>query len=412
MPFNFQGAAKHLHNALSLAVLMILMLMSPAWCEGKHDEIPKPATVDVSPAPKEDSYDLYGVVLSTKDLGIAPGSALVTAPQPDKHGKPKHNEASAPGGDRLQGVTIQLDLATRPRALKQEIVTAVNAIEGNPGYTVPLKPGVRVLINAEHNASTGKWEFSVMNRDRSPAILILGTLVVLAVLLIGGPEVAKHGLLVILMMMGIYRALYPAITSGHDGAQWILLLCFMFIILASFIYQPPGTKSFSREQSVVILGTSGGLLIATIILAIMHVIAPLDGYSSEALLGLWYDYPHLDYWLLYCGSVIVGFLGFLFYLCWTLAQRRVEPKALTFQERFSIIMMRGRRQLGPLLSSLCLLFLGLLMPALLQLANAPSGQFIAQESTASLLTFAFAGLLSVMLTVPLTALIAAWRYTD
>ena len=65
--------------------------------------------------------------------------------------------------------------------------------------------------------------------------------------------------------------------------------------------------------------------------------------------------------------------------------------------------------MGPFISSLGLLFVGLFMPILLQMEGTPTSQFVNLESTASMLTFAFAGGLTLMLTVPLTALIAAWQ---
>jgi uncharacterized membrane protein len=240
--------------------------------------------------------------------------------------------------------------------------------------------------------------------------MILASLLILAVLIIGGPEVSKHMLLAALMLIGVYKALFPAVLMGRGGMLWILLMCFMFTILGSFIYQVPGTRALSREQSVVVLGTLGGLLIMGLIMWVMHLIAPLDGYSSEGLANLWYQSPHLEYWALFMASVLIGYQGFLFYLCWQLAQnRKQEGEVLDFAQRFAIVMLRGRRLLGPLLSSLFLLFIGLFLPILLQMQGTPTAQFMNLEYTASMLAYAFAGGLTLILTVPLTALIAAWR---
>src|SRR5205085_12005328 len=134
------------------------------------------------------------------------------------------------------------------------------------------------------------------------------------------PEVSKHALLLVLMLTGCYKALFHAVLSENTGANWILLMCFMFTILASFIYQKPGTRSFNREQTIVILGTIGGLAILTFILLVMHEIAPLDGFSTEGLASLWYRSPKMDYWMFYLAGVLISFQGLLFYLCWSLAQ--------------------------------------------------------------------------------------------
>jgi len=341
--------------------------------------------------------DIYGVVISVKNA---------TAKQQKGMFRPVDTD------ETLQKVTVRLTSDGPNAEFKNRVITIDNVLGSNPAYNIPLKPGARVLINMEKNPDTGKWVFYIANRDRTPALMILGTLFLLAALIIGGVEVSKHLLLILLMLLGCYKALFPSILDGTAGANWILLMCFTFTILASFIYKVPGTRSFNREQTVVILGTMGGLLIHTLILWIMHEIAPLNGYSTEGLATLWYQSPKMDYLTLLMSGALLGFQGFLFYLCWSLAQGRKESEPLSFRKRFGIVMLRGRRILGPLISSLGLLFLGLFMPILLQLQGTPTAQFINLESTVSVLALAFAGGLTLILTVPLTAFIAAWILTQ
>lgn len=347
----------------------------------------------------DEQMDLYGVVVSVENAGAPPGGELLAKP------------LSKPMAQReiLQKVRVKLDMQARVKGLRDLTVTVENVLGENPAYNIPLKPGARVLLNMERNPATGEWMFHIANRARTPSIMILGALLVLAVLIIGGPEVSKHMLLASVMLTGVYKALFPAVLMGSGGMLWILLMCFMFTILGSFIYQVPGTRALSREQSVVVLGTLGGLMLMGFIMWIMHLIAPLDGFSSEGLAALWYHSPKMDYWALFMGSVLIGYQGFLFYLCWQLAQNRKEGEPLSFNQRFSLVMLRGRRLLGPLLSSLFLLFIGLFTPILLQMQGTPTAQFMNLESTASMLAYAFAGGLTLILTVPLTALIAAWR---
>ena len=358
-----------------------------------HDKAPAP---DAAPV----QTDIYGVVLSVKEAGPAKSKTLLRMVAPDDD------------REHLQKVTVRLISEGPTPGFKDRVVTIDNVLGGNPAYNIPVKPGARVLINMEKNPNTGQWVFYIANRDRTPALIILGTLFLLAALLIGGIEVSKHLLLVALMLMGCYKALFPAILDGTTGPNWIMLMCFTFTILASFIYKVPGTRSFNREQSVVILGTTGGLVLLSLVMWIMHEIAPLNGFSSEGLASLWYLSAKMDYVSLLMGGALLGFQGFLFYLCWSLAQGRKESTPLAFRQRFDIVMRRGRRILGPLISSLGLLFLGLFMPILLQLQGTPTAQFINLESTVSVLALAFAGGLTLILTVPLTALIAAWLLTE
>jgi uncharacterized membrane protein len=311
--------------------------------------------------------------------------------------------------ETLQTVTVRLEANPKTLGLKSDRIQVENVLGENPAYNIPLKPGSRVLLHAEKDLKTAQWQFYIANRNRTPALMILGAITMMAILLLGGAEVAKHAILVTLMLTGCYKALFPALLTGTTGPYWIFLMCGMFTILGTFIYQTPGSKVFSREQSVVILSTLGGLLILTAILWIMREITPLDGYSSEGLAYLWHRSPKMDYWTLFMAGNLFAFQGFLFYLCWTLAQNRKDSQPLGFRQHFDMVMLRGRRLMGPFISSLGLLFVGLFMPILLQMEGTPTSQFVNLESTASMLTFAFAGGLTLMLTVPLTALIAAWQ---
>lgn len=400
-------------------VLLLGLLMASPWAIAKPPADEKPAPVirlvpkqtpgplpvkPLHPDSKPDKtgleqVDVYGVVTAVKNVGAPPAGSLA---------KPIESD------EILQKVTVRLDASgLESLGLTQRTVVVDNVLGENPAYNIPLKPGARVLLNLERTPA-GQWNFYIANRDRTPAIMILGTLFIMAVLMIGGPEVAKHALLVTLMLVGAYKALFPAILSGTTGPNWILLMCFMFTILASFIYQTPGRRSFNREQSVVILGTLGGLMLLSLILWMMHEITPLNGFSNEGLAGLWYQSPRMDYWTFFMSGALLGFQGLLFYLCWTLAQNRKEPDGavLNFNQRYQVIMLRGRRMLGPILSSVGLLFLGLFMPILLQLQGTPTAQFVNLETTASMLAYAFAGGLTLLLTVPLTAFIGACLLSD
>ncbi len=360
-------------------------------------------TAKSTPAPQKATGptegEVYGLVLKVEAAHEAPTPKPVSRPM-------------AEGPEALQRVTIRLEGSLKTLGLRSDIIQVENVLGENPFYNIPLKPGARVLLHAEKDVKTGQWQLNIANRNRTPALMILMTLTIMAILLLGGVEVAKHALLVTLMLIGCYKAVFPAVLAGEHGPWWIFLMCGMFTILATFIYQQPGQKAFSREQCVVILGTTGGLLMLTAILWVMGDITPLNGYSSELLAGLWYRSPKMDYWAFFMAGLLFAYQGFLFYLCWTLAQNRKESEPVSFQQRFGIVMLRGRRLMGPLISCLGLLFLGLFMPILLQMEGTPTAQFVNLESTASMMTFAFAGALTLILTVPLTALIAAWLLTE
>ena len=351
--------------------------------------------------------DLYGVVVKVEDASASPQARQLRA---------------AGENDRLQKVTVKLDAAQMsnlPGKALPQTITVENVLGENPAYNIPLQPGVRVLLNMETNPTNHQRVFYITNRDRTPALIILSTIALLALLLIGGSEVARHGLLVVLVMLGVYKLLFPMILTGQGAIFPLMAMCTAFPVLAALIHSSDepakGPRLFHRNQMVLIGGVWGGTAILVFILWVMRMITPLGGFSNEGLAELWYRAPKMDYWALYLSSVLIAFQGLLFYLCRLLTRQRQADPSLDqspdrlFGARFQIVMRRGRGLLGPLVSSLGLLCLGLFLPLLLQLEGTPTAQFINMESTASLFVFAFAGGLTLILTVPLTALLVAWQ---
>lgn len=369
------------------------------------------ASTSVHAEEMPEQSDLYGVVLRIEDVRSSPRERLLR---------------EAGENDRLQRVTVKLDAAHTPDLPGKplpETITVDNALGENPAYNIPLRPGSRVLLNLEINPINGQRTFYIVNRDRTPALIILSTVALLALLLIGGSAVARHALLIILMTVGVYQFLFPAILAGGRSAVTPLAtLCVAFPILAGFIHSADDpvqdAHAFRREQTVIVMSVLGGTGILALILWVMEIITPLSGFSGEGLAELWFRAPKMDYWLLYVSSALIAFQGLLFYLCRLLVRQRqtdtsTNSTALgpdkSFGDRFRLVMRRGRGLLGPLVSSLGLLCLGLFLPTLLQLEGTSTAQFINMESTASLFVSAFAGGLTLILAVPLTALLTAWQ---
>lgn len=413
------------YNGLLVLGLIVLSVFCgvPNWAQApdkpldsqRHDvvvdkkinpHVGKPA--DTADKSDDRQMDVYGVVLKVRNI------------QRSSLGGHWFSPLTPPGQtthETVQKVTVRLDISEPIAGVQGNVIEAENMLGENPAYNIPLKPGARILLNMEKNPLTNQWTFSITNRDRTPAIMMLGALTIMALLLIGGVEVAKHMLLVSLILWGCYQWLFPAVTTSRTGLLWILAMCFGFTILGSLIYRSSEEhRRFSKAQVVVILSTLGGLAIMALIMGIMHWITPLDGYTSEDLAALWYRFPKMDYWALLMATVLLGYQGFIFYLCWMLSQNRKSTngeaeEVLGFGQRFGIVMMRGRRLLGPMISSIGLLFLGLYLPILLQLQGTSTAQFMNLESTASMLSIAFAGGLALVLTVPLTALISSIIYS-
>jgi uncharacterized membrane protein len=338
--------------------------------------------------------------------------------------------------ERYQRLTVVLDeglpgsaLAHLKKQGQKNLVSVENVLAENPGYRLDLKPGTRILLSMQMPASIAGQQpqeasFSLINVDRTPGLWILGTISILALLIIGGAQLARQGALWFLLTLSVGNFLLTLLKTGQVSAWWSLaFLCALFPLVLSTLETPQNISENPRltrwRRWVCTLGVWGGSLILLGLLSLMRSAAHLNGYTSEGLIELWIPAPKLDFWGLYISGTLLGFQGFLYLLCrnclndglkamlYFEADNRIflsetEP-SLPVRTRFALLMQQGRYHLGPLLLGIGFLSLGLSLPITLQFQTGSLAQLLNQESTASALTYFMAGSLSLLLTLPLLA---------
>ena len=106
----------------------------------------------------------------------------------------------------------------------------------------------------------------------------------------------------------------PYFVAGAIFSGMAMVLTLLFALVGGMLFLPDGRQN----ARTLLLLTLAMLLNATVLLAIMFVVsvlAPLQGFFSESMASLWYQYPRLDFQQMLYATAVISHLGLLFILC-------------------------------------------------------------------------------------------------
>ncbi len=247
---------------------------------------------------------------------------------------------------------------------------------------------------------------------RGQALLTLVGLLVLVTVIFAGVKGVKALLSLVLSLCAIIFILVPALLSGYSPALVSFLVA--VVILAIILFFTHGLKPY------VFLAFSGTILavLVTCLLALgftewMH----FTGFSADASVYLNFATGgKLDMSGLLLGAIIIGLLGVLDDVAITQASVVQELKAansaLRLRELYERAIKVGKDHIGSLINTLALAYVGTSLPLILLLVKTSSSLEFTfnQELVAAELARLFIGSIGLVLTVPLTTLIAAWYF--
>lgn len=350
---------------------------------------------EIAPASGED--------LSYLPLEVEYATGVVTAlsqePEPEAP-NPLHPMV---GMNTVENVTVKVTTGS----WAGETLKLKNILSGHPAYDIPLKEGARVLLTVERYSDRPP-EINIADRARTPVITVLLGLFLLGFFLLAG----KHALKVLLLVAGVVllfdALLIPATLAGKPILLTLLLILVIILVLALYLLP------LSRQQRLVMAASSlSGLLVTLLALVFALGVAPLQGFTSEELAGLWQMNPLIDFPGILLAGGLVGYLGFLLGLSYLLAQRAPYLPAAhspsTFLSRFQAGLAEGQQPLALLIGGLALLYLGLYLSWWFQLTEIAPPKFFNLESVASVVAVALSGGLGLITTVPVAAGLSAWN---
>ena len=283
----------------------------------------------------------------------------------------------------------------------------------SPLYGVPLKvgDGCTLVISTYEN---GDVNATVYEYNRTTAVwIVLGLFLVITVL-VGGKTGAKSLVGLIFTVAGVFWLLFPALMKGAPTLPTTFLLCVYVAAVSFAVLGGVETKTVCAW-----LGTVAGMALALGFALLSQRLLRIDGLRSadvEPLLQLRQTGTPIGLRGLLAAGVILSSLGAVMDVAMSLSSALAEvhtaDRTMDARALFRSGMNIGRDMVGTMTNTLILAFLGSGLVLTLYLYSLGLSPHMLMSS--AYLSWELVGGISssvgVILSVPITAAIAAWAY--
>jgi uncharacterized membrane protein len=259
------------------------------------------------------------------------------------------------------------------------------------------------------------YTYSSIDHYRLPALVFFIILFLGCVVFIGG----KQGIRGLVTLTGviclIVFVLLPGILQGYSALALSVLVASLIASIGAYI-----THGFSKMTSSAVLGMILTILIATFLANIAVHAAYLSGITDESTYDLLSTpgYADVNFQGLLLGAMIIGLLGVLYDAAIGQAVAVEElTRAAPHLSRTTIYARAfriGREHIGALVNTLILAYVGTSLPIFLWYSGSSLfsstyySPVINQEWFVTEIIRMTIGGIGLMLTVPITTLIAVW----
>lgn len=291
---------------------------------------------------------------------------------------------------------------------KGMIVDIENHLSDNEAYNIFVEDGENVVVVIEEYEEG--YDVYIADYYRSNYLLYLVILTMLLVLIVGKFKGLKAIISLSLTVASIIYILLPQILKGADPIFLSILISIGVTVVTIFLVGGINSKSISA-----ILGTVFGVIIAGVISYVVGAKAHLTGLSAEEATMLLYIPQEVSFnfrSLLFSG-IILGSLGAVMDVGMSISSSideiyKANPD-LSMKSLFNSGMNVGKDIMGTMINTLILAYAGTSIPLLLvfmayetSLTKVFNLDVIATEIVRSL-----SGSIGLILTIPITALIAS-----
>ena len=283
----------------------------------------------------------------------------------------------------------------------------------SPLFGVPLKvsDGCTLVISTYEN---GDANATVYEYNRTTAVWIVLGLFLLITVLVGGRTGAKSLIGLIFTVAGVFWLLFPALMKGAPTLPTTFLLC-VYVAAVSFAV----LGGVEKKTVCAWLGTVAGMALALLFALLSQRLLRIDGLRSadvEPLLQLRQTGTPIGLRGLLAAGVILSSLGAVMDVAMSLssalsevhaADRTMDAKAL-FRSGMNI----GRDMVGTMTNTLILAFLGsgLVLTLYIYTLGLSPHMLMSSVYLSWELVGGISSSVGVILSVPITAAIAAWAY--
>ena len=313
-------------------------------------------------------------------------------------------KAFAPGSKQYD-VRIRLDSG----ADSGTEAVIVHRTLNNPAFDIHPQEGDRLIVRAEGAG------YAISDYDRLPAILLLLLGFSALLILFGGMTGAKALLVLLFAVLLIAKGLIALILLAPAHILlWTILIGAIITLATQLIVNGCNVKSAGA-----IIGTVGGILIASLLALLVIHCAYLTGIDEEQAGMLKALYlKDVDFRDLLFAGIVLGALGAVMDVAVSIASAQYEMKQLAPRTNFQTLVASGlsvgRDVMGTMANTLVLAYIGGALPLLLLISAQPdlplmhvmNLNMIATEIARSLI-----GSIGLLCAIPITAYATAFLIT-
>lgn len=311
-----------------------------------------------------------------------------------------------PGTD-VQSIYQTIKVEVLEGDLKGKIVTIENDF-------LVLKAGDKFFLRHSIDGLDGREMFSVRDKDRRGIMLSFIALFIVVVIIFSG----KQGVRSVLSLAGsffvILYVLVPSLLKGYPPVSTSIAIAAVILFLAIFL-----SHGFNRESIVAFTGTVLAVILTGILAYLGVNLASLSGFASDEAVYLNFNTSGtLDFAGLLLGGIMIGVLGVLDDIAITQAVVVSElynsASHLSRKEIYRKAIRVGKEHVGALVNTLALAYTGASLPLLLLFSTSDSSMssIINQEIFATEIIRTVVGSIGLILTVPITTLLAVYMLKE
>ena len=303
--------------------------------------------------------------------------------------------------------TVQLEILTGK--FKGQITETINVLSGNSIYELPVSEGDKVMVHIEEYPDSGDFVVYVSDYVRDTYIFWLAGFFLLCVLAIGRMQGLKTIVTLAITMTLVYKVLLPALLAGYSP---ILITVGIAVVINIVTYLV--ISGFQRKSYAAIIGASLGVIIAGVLAYTVGSMVRLTGLSGEEA-GMLLYIPQgtvFNFKELMFSGILLGALGAVMDVAMSISSaidevHRANP-LLKSKQLFAAGMTVGKDIMGTMSNTLILAYTGSSIPLLLifMAYDTPLARIINLDLIATEIVRSLAGTIGLVLTIPITAVIA------
>lgn len=313
------------------------------------------------------------------------------------------------GGRYLGKQEIVIRMKTGP--YKGEQITLQHSLSTT--HNVHVKTGQSLIIRVE-SVEGGSPYFSVYNYDRTPGMIAIVLAFFVLTVSVGGLKGLRSVIGLLFTLFFILAFMLPAIYNGYSPV-WCSIITVVVTTGVNMIV----LNGFSKKTMCAVVSTMAGVMMTGAFFSLISFILHISGYTvseTEELLLISGSTGMKIQEVLFAGALISS-LGAVMDTSLSLASALLEIQltdpARSFRQLFSSGINIGKDMIGTMTNTLILAFVGSALVTLLVLISygVAFDQLMSSDYIAVEIAHGIAGSTGIVLSVPLTSLIAAWVYS-